>query len=148
MRINEEQLRELDDFQSWNEGKTGAERLPLFDYVTFEATPDLLLGFAALFFCELTEVEGHYFIAEKFDAAVYEDWKRRQPDSREIQRSMNNLHMSTLLQNAEVTDAQAKVCAQVIAAAWNEVHGPRHVVAEVHGTTLEDLAVTLVNAHE
>jgi hypothetical protein len=148
MRFNEEQLRELDGFQSWNEGKAGAGRLSLFDYVTFEATPDLLLGFAALFFCELTEVDGHYFIAGKFDAAVYEDWKRRKPDAREIQRAMNNLHMSALLQNAEATDSQARVCAQVIAAAWNEVHGPRHVVAEVHGTTLEDLAVTLVNAHE
>lgn len=148
MRINEEQLRELEDFQSWNEGKAAADRLSLFDYITFEATPDLLLGFAALFFCELTEVEGHYFIAGKFDASVHEDWKRKLADPREIQRAMNNLHMSTLLQNAEVTDAQAKVCAQVIAAAWNEVHGPKHVVAEVHGTTLEDLAVTLVNAHE
>jgi hypothetical protein len=148
MRFGEEQLRELEDFQSWNEGRTGEQRLSLFDYVTFEATPDLLLGFAALFFCELTEVDGHYFIAGKFDAGLYEDWKRKQPDAREIQRAMNNLHMSTLLQNAEVADSQARVCAQVIAAAWNEVHGPRHVVAEVHGTTLEDLAVTLVNAHE
>jgi hypothetical protein len=148
MRINEEQLRELEDFQSWNEGKAGAERLSLLDYVTLDATPDLLLGFAALFFCELTEVDRHYFIAEKFDAGVYEDWKRRQPDARQIQRAMNNLHMSTLLQNAEVTDSQARVCAQVLAAAWNEVHGAKHVVAEVHGTTLEDLVVTLVNAHE
>jgi hypothetical protein len=148
MRFGEEQTRDLEDFQSWNEGKTGADRLSLFDYATFAATPDLLLAFAALFFCELVEVDGHYFIAEKFDAAVYEDWRRKQPDAREIQRVMNNLYMSTLLQNAEVTDAQAKICAQVIAAAWNEVHGPKHVVAEVHGTTLDDLAVTLVNAHE
>jgi len=148
MRFSEEQTRDLEDFQSWNEGRSGADRLSLFDYSTFAATPDLLLAFAALFFCELTEVDGHYFIAEKFDAAVYADWQRRQPDAREIQRAMNNLYMSTLLQNAEVTDAQAKVCAQVIAAAWNEVHGAKHVVAEVHGTILDDLAVTLVNAHE
>jgi len=148
MRFSEEQTRDLEDFQSWNEGRSGTDRLSLFDYATFQATPDLLLSFAALFFCELTEVDGHYFIAAKFDAAVYEDWKRKSPDHREIQRAMNNLFMSTLLQNAEVSDAQAKVCADVIAAAWNAVHGDRHVVAEVHGTTLEDLAVTLVDSHE
>lgn len=148
MRFSEEQTRDLEDYQSWNEGRSAADRLSLFDYATFAATPDLLLAFAALFFCELTEVDGHYFIAEKFDAEAYVDWRRRQPDMREIQRAMNNLYMSTLLQNAEVTDAQAKICAQVIAAAWNEVHGAKHVVAEVHGTVLDDLAVTLVDAHE
>jgi hypothetical protein len=36
----------------------------------------------------------------------------------------------------------------VLAACWNEVHSAKHVVAEVHGTTLEDLSVTLVDAHE
>lgn len=148
MRFNEEQVRDLDDFQSWNEGKSSADRLSLFDYATFKATPDLILALAALFFCELVEVEGHYFIAEKFDASAYDDLKRKLEDGREIQRVMNNLYMSTLLQNAEVTDELAKVCAQVVAAAWTEVHGAKHVVAEVHGTTLEDLAVTLVNAHE
>ena len=148
MRFNEEQLQGLEDFQSRNEGRSGADRLSLFDYATLEATPDLLLAFAALFFCELTEVDGHYFIAEKFDATVYEAWKRRLEDRRDIQRAMNRLVMNTLLQSTVVTDSQAKVCAQVVAAAWNEVHGTKHMVAEVHGTTLEDLAVTLVDSHE
>jgi hypothetical protein len=148
MRFSDEQTRHLEDFQSRNEGKSAADRLSLFDYASTAATPDLVLAFAALFFCELIEVDGHYFISEKFDVAVYEEWKRKQPDLREIQRIMNSLYMSTLLKNAEVTAAQAKVCAEVIAAVWNEVHGAKHAVAEVHGTTLQDLAVTLVDSHE
>jgi hypothetical protein len=32
--------------------------------------------------------------------------------------------------------------------AWSEVNGRKGPVTEVHGTTLEDMAVTLVNGHE
>jgi hypothetical protein len=148
VRFNEEQLRELKDFQSRNEGKSGADRITLFDYATFRATPDSLLAFAALFFCELTEVEDHYFIADRFDARVFADLKSKLTDLREVQRVMNRLPMSTLMQNAEISDSLARICAHVLAATWNEVHGAKHVAAEVHGTTLEDLSVTLVDAHE
>jgi len=148
VKFSEEQLRELEDFQSWNEGKCDAERITLFEYASFKATPDSLMAFAALFFCELTEVEDHYFIADRFDARVFAELKSEWTDLREVQRIMNRLHMSTLMQNAEISDTLAKVCAQVLAASWNEVHGAKHVVAEVHGNTLEDLSVTLVDAHE
>jgi hypothetical protein len=137
VRFNEEQLREL-----------GAARHSLLDFATLRATPELLMAFAALFFCELIEVEGHYFVAEKFDPRVFDESKTRLTDLREVQRIMNQIQIRTLMQNAEVSDSLARVCAQVIASAWNEVHGPNHVVAEVHGTTLEDLSVTLVDAHE
>ena len=32
MRFSEEQTRDLEDYQSWNEGRSAADRLSLFDY--------------------------------------------------------------------------------------------------------------------
>jgi hypothetical protein len=148
VKISTETTERLSDFRSWNEGKCEADRISLLTYATFVATPDLLFAFASLFFCELVEVEKHYFIKDRFDVRVYEDWKKRLDDPRAIQRVMNHIHISTLLQNADVDEAQARSCAELLAAAWNEVHLRRGATAEVHGTTLEDLSVTLVNLHE
>ncbi len=145
MRISETQLAGLDDFHAWNEGKTSAERISLLDYATFNATPELLFAFAALLLCDLIEVEGHYFIADRFNRVFYERWKLQLNDGKSVQRVMNHLHISTLLQNAELTDDLAKSCADLIASAWSEAHAAKGVVGEVHGTTLDDLAVTLVN---
>ena len=145
MRFNEAQLQTLGDFQSWKEGEDGP--VSLLDYAAYTATPDQLFGYAALFFRELREVDGHYYFADTFDEKLYAEWRTGKP-GREIQATMNELPMSKLLGNADVDAAAAMACARLVAAAWNEVHGDKGVVAEVHGETLEDLAVTLVNGHE
>jgi hypothetical protein len=145
VRFTEAQLQTLGDFQSWSEGEDGP--VSLLDYAAYTATPDQLFGFAALFFRELREVDGHYYFADSFDEKLYAEWHSRKP-GREIQAAMNELPMSKLLGNADVDAAAAMNCARLVAAAWNEVHGDKGVVAEVHGETLEDLAVTLVNGHE
>jgi hypothetical protein len=136
----------LSDFQSWKEGEDGPSTL--LHYAAFTATPDQLFGYAALFFRELIEVDGHYFFADEFDAAAHAKAKAELPDGRDLQRRLNALPMRRLLQNADIDDAAAVSCAQMIAAAWNEVHAHEGVTAEVHGETLEDLIVTLVNGHE
>lgn len=145
MRFTDAQLQHLGDFQAWKEGEDGPASL--LDYAAYTATPDQLFGYAALFFRELVEVDGHYFFADSFDEKLYAEWRPRKP-GREIQRVMNELPMARLLGSADVDARSAKHCAQLVAAAWNEVHQRKGVVAEVHGETLEDLAVTLVNGHE
>ena len=145
MRFTDAQLQTLGDFQSWQEGEDGP--VSLLDYAAYTATPDQLFGFAALFFRELVEVGGHYYFADTFDQKLYDEWHPRKT-GREIQATMNELPMSKLLGNADVDTRSAMNCARLLAAAWNEVYGRKGLVAEVHGETLEDLAVTLVNGHE
>ena len=145
VRFTDQQLQSLSDFQSWKEGENDA--VTLLDYAAYTATPDQLFGYAAVFFREVIEVEGHHFFADAFDQSAYARAKREKP-GREIQREMNQLPMSKLLQSADVDDGAARTCAQLVANAWNEVHGAKGLVAEVHGATLQDLSVTLVSGHE
>ena len=146
LRFTDHQLRALSDFQSWKEGEDGPATL--LDYAAFTATPDQLFGYAALFFRELVEIDGRHFFADEFDAAAYESAKADLADGRDVQRRLNALAIRRVLQSADVDDAAAKSCALLIAAAWNELHGDEGVTAEVHGETLGDLVVTLVNGHE
>lgn len=146
MRFSENQLQALGDFQSWKEGED--EPVTLLDYAAYTATPDQLFGYAALFFREVIEVDGHCYFADAFDEKSYAQRKLNLPGGRDIQRAMNALPLKKLLQNADIDDASAAACAQLLADVWSEVHGRRGVTAEVHGTTLEDLSVTLVNLHE
>jgi hypothetical protein len=146
LRFSEKELEALGDFQSWKEGEDGPATL--LDYAGYTATPDQLFGYAAVFFREVLEVDAHHYFADVFDEKVYSQLKAQFPDGRDIQRVMNALPMSKLLQNADIDDGAAAACAQLVASAWNEVHIRRGVTAEVHGTTLADLAVTLVNLHE
>lgn len=146
MRFTDEQLQRLGDFQSWKESEDGV--VTLLDYASYTATPDQLFAFAAVFFRQVVEYDHHYFFVDAFDQSTYERLKERHPDGREIQRTVNGLPVSRLLQNAAIDDAAARDCAQLIAAAWNEVHGRKGLVAEVHGASFEDLIVTLVNGHE
>jgi hypothetical protein len=146
LRFNEKQLQALSDYQSWQEGENGAASL--LDYAAYTATPDQLFGYAALFFRELVEVDGHYFFADEFNPEAHAELKTRLQDGREIQRTLNALRIGRLMESADIDDAAAEACAHLVAAAWNEVHGRKGVVAEVHGETLEDLYVTLVNGHE
>lgn len=143
MKLNDEDLHLLSDFNSWNEGQP-QDRISIFDYLCFNATPDLLFGFAALFFCELIKVEGHWFIQSRFDHESYERWKNKGLDVVEIQRVMNHIHIRSLLQQQPLDDSLAMACAQLIKRAWDQVHKEKMMVAEVHGG--EDISVTLVSA--
>ena len=146
MRITDAQLQHLGDFQAWKEGEEGP--VTLFDYACYTATPDQMFGYAAVFFREVIEVDHHYYFADAFDEQDYARRTALQPDRRAIQRTLNELRVAKLFENADVDDATAKSCAQLLANAWNEVHGDKGLVAEVHGATLDDLFVTLVNGHE
>lgn len=153
MKFSTEAIDKLAAYQAWiggpgSKSEAGSPCASLQDYAASVATPDLLFAFAALFFCEVIEVDKHLFLKHRFDQRAYEAWKKQLTDARDIQRVMNRTRIATLLQNARVDDAGARACAELLAAAWNEVHIRRGANAEVHGTTVEDLSVTLVNLHE
>jgi len=146
MKISENHLELLSDFQVWNEGKAVHDRITLLDYVSFNATAELVLGFGELFFCELILVDQNYFIESRFDFATYAKWKASLPDIRAIQRVINHIHMRTLLQSHPVSDALAVACAETIAKVWNEIHRAKSLRAEVHGSVFDDVSATLVAA--
>jgi hypothetical protein len=144
MKIPESHLGLLSDFQGWNEGKAVHDRITLLDYVSFNATAELLLGFGELYFCELILVDDNYFIESRFDFSIYAKWKASLPDMRAIQRVINHVHIRTLLQSNPVSDELAVACAETIAKAWNEIHRAKSLCAEVHGSVFDDISVTLV----
>jgi hypothetical protein len=146
MEMSSEDLKMLRDFNSWNEGKTADARISIFDYLCFNASPDLLFGFASLFFCELIRVDGHYFIRERFDEEVYREWKAGNYEVRFIQKMMNHIHMRSLFQKEQLSDALALSCAQMIRDIWNKVFSDKSLVAEIDGESSEDISVTLVAA--
>lgn len=142
MRPNRSIIAQLANFNEWS--KTGPEpaTISLLDYVGFVATPDLLFGFAALFWPDLIVHDGLRFLASGFSAEAYDDWKRTGKAPQEVQRVMNHLHVSTLLQQQVVSDEVAVEAARVIATIWSRTLGPEGLVAEAVGGGLDDAAVT------
>jgi len=142
MRPSASILAKLADFQEWS--KTGAEKGPisLLDYVGFVATPDLLFGFAELFCPDLIVHQGWHFLGSGFSADVYEQWLRAGKSPREIQRVMNHVHVSTLLQQQVISDDVAVEVARIIAEIWSRTLGPEGLVAEVVGSNFDDAAAT------
>lgn len=138
-------LHQLGDLQKWKRsGKTVDFRL--IDYVFCVGTPDLLFGYAELLVPELIEQDGALFIAERFDQDTYHSWMSRLNDQVAVQRVMNHLHLSSLLQDQEVSDNVAREAAIRIASVWSRVFAEKGLVGEVYGSTLDDLEVSLVAA--
>lgn len=142
MHVSKESLQALREFNRWKSGAQGAS-FSLLDFVCCVCTPDLLLGFAELFSPELVLHDGAYFIASRFDERTYEAWKNRGTKLREIQRVMNHIHMSTLLQREEVSLNVAREAAEAVASIWTLVFRDSGLSGEVVGEEFEDLAVTL-----
>lgn len=132
----------LADFQAWARSGPVGSTVSLLDYVGFVGTPDLLFAFAALFWPELVTHDGMRFLASGFSAEVYNQWRDSGTSRREIQRVMNHVHVSTLLQEQVVSDKVAVEVARAIAAIWSRTIGPEGLVAESIGSGFDDAAVT------
>jgi hypothetical protein len=142
MRVKESVLSQLRDFLAWSKGGAVPGPVTLFDYVGFIATLDSLFGFAELFCPALVLHEGLHFLASGFSTQTYDAWVKQGRTPEEIQRVMNHIHISTLLQNQEVSDEAALESARVIAEIWTRTLGPEGVVVEAIGDGFADAAVT------
>jgi hypothetical protein len=143
MRVKDSVLSQLSDFRAWSETGATAERISLLDYVGFVAKADTLFAFAELFFPETIVHEGLHFLASGFSTETYLAWVQQGKRPEEIQRVLNHVHISTLLQDQEISDEAALEAARAIAQVWNRTLGPDGMVAEAIGETFEDAAVTL-----
>ena len=86
--------------------------------------------------------EGHVFLASRFEVASFDAWRNRGLELREIQRVMNHVHVSTVLQNQDVSDAVAREVARVLAAVWTRTLGAEGLEVECFGESFHDAAVT------
>jgi hypothetical protein len=143
MKTPPEIVSSLTDFDAW---RAGSQHFDMIDYAMCVTTPDLLCMMLELADPELVLHDGDYFLAHHFDAAVHRQWCEQLRDSREVQRVMNHIHLSSLLQNTTVADHVAVHLANRLAALWSLVLRDKGLVAEAEGTGLTDAAVTFHRA--
>lgn len=142
MEFDRAVLTQLTDLARWRDTGARPGTVSLLDYVGFVGTPDLLVAFAELFLPQLIEHDGSKFLAAGFQASTYDAWKKSGLSASDVQRVMNHLHVSTLIQNQDVSDTMAVEIARSIAIIWNRTLLPEKVQAEAVGTTFDDAAVT------
>lgn len=140
---NENNYDFLKEYSSWNRGKKTDQKITLFDFATFIATPDLIFAMSALFSPKLVAHDGSFFIDQKFSIPNYERWKKQGLSSVEIEKVINHIHMTTILQSSDVDYLEAKKCADLITSMWNKCISEESVKAIVVGEVIEDLAVTI-----
>lgn len=134
---------QLMSVREWSQSTGGSREISLFDYPALVGTPDLFFGFAELFCPTLVEHHGGCFLAAKFSEPTFDLWEQKGVGIVEIQRVMNHVHVSTLLQNQSVSDELAVQVAQHLATIWSLTLQPLGVSAEAFGERLDDAAATL-----
>lgn len=142
MRVKDSVVTQLRDLQAWSQTGAVGGAVSLFDYVGFIATLDSIFGFAELFSPELVVHQGRRFLASGFSVVTYDAWAQRGSSPQEIQRAMNHVHVSTLLQNQEISDDAANEVARVIASIWSRTLSSEGMAVEVVGATFTDASVT------
>jgi len=106
-----------------------------------------LFAFAELLRPPLILHEGAYFIKDRFDAVLFDDWKQRLGDLEAVQKMMNHIHISTLFQNQEISSDVAVWSARVIADIWTSIFSHLGLQGLAFGESLQDAAVTLYSPH-
>ena len=142
---NKEVLGDLKEYSSWNKGKANDDKITLFDFATFIATPDMLFAISELFNPELFWFDGCCFIKEKFSKEAYGSWKSKGLEKTEIEKVMNHIHITSILQGEELELNMAESCSELIVYMWNKAFISKDVVGAVIGTELNDLAVTITS---
>jgi hypothetical protein len=133
---------QLANLNAWSSANPKVAPVSLFDYAGLTASPDTLFSFAEFFLPELVEWQGRKFLASRFDHTVYAAWQSKLKSGREIQRVMNHIHISWLLQNDEISDELAVAAAGAIRDIWQRTLGPEGLISESLGRGLEDASVT------
>jgi hypothetical protein len=125
-----ELLESLEDFKAWRRDSPGFD---LWDYVQCVGTPDHFFAFAELFCPTLIQHEGHYFQASGFTPALYQEWMDSLHDPIAVQKMMNHIHISSLFQEGELSNAVASEAAARLATLWNLTLAGKGLVAEAFG---------------
>jgi hypothetical protein len=61
---------------------------------------------------------------------------------REIEKVMNHIHITSILQDSDMSIALAKHCCELIVDMWNKMFRNNNITSEVLGSNLEDLSIT------
>jgi hypothetical protein len=146
MKIPPEILATLADVKGWAGEKAVGAEFTLLQYLMCVGTPDLLFAFAELFSPELVIHDGLHFLASRFSAETYDQWKAKGLSGEEIQRVINHVHVSSLFQEQEISDQMAAAAAQCIAGFWTRLYRDQGIVGVAVGETFAEAAVTLVES--
>jgi hypothetical protein len=84
---------------------------------------------------ELIQHDGLRFLSSRFSEETYEAWLQKDLTPKEIQKVINHIHISTLLQGQEVSDEAAAEAAKVIGIIWRRTLGADGPEVEVWGRT-------------
>ena len=92
----------LSHFQTWKAGvqtRTGepVRGVRLWTYLHSEASADLMVAFANLFWLDFIEVEGYVLLAEHYDQANFANWlewqRRTGGERRKLEATLNEVHL-------------------------------------------------------
>lgn len=111
--------RRLPRFDEWRDGFGGS--VGIWDYAAQKGGLTMALAFASLFWPELIDVDGSVFLAERFDASAYAQWRSQLGDRPEaIERTMNHVHLWDLFQpeREEVPAGELDRLAEIMAETW------------------------------
>jgi hypothetical protein len=131
-------LPDLPDLQSWRRANNNPA-ISLLDYVGFVGTMDSMASHAALFDPDLVDFEGARFLAHRFSVEGAEQWRAQGLSLPDIQRVMNHVHVSTLLQSG-ASDEASDWFAERLASIWRKTIVGANV--EVSGRGYHEATVT------
>lgn len=142
MKVDKTVIGQLKEFRSWAESGPNPKSFTLLDYVGCIATMDTFFAFAELFSPEIIVHEGRHFLASGFSIEIYDQWIAAGKSGEDIQRVMNHIHISTLLQDQEITEKVSLEVARVISEIWSKTLSSYGVLTEVIDAGFQDVAVT------
>jgi hypothetical protein len=74
----------------------------LYDWIIAEGDIELAIGYINLFYPDFLEFEGCVFLAQQFNKSKYEKWENAVKNKREIEASINHIHLLDLFGSDEV----------------------------------------------
>jgi hypothetical protein len=128
----------LPDVRAWQR-----EHRPLspLDFVALEGRPSLLFAYSSLLDPDLENVDGRFFLSNRFDRELLDNWEAKGVKGAEAQRVINHIHMSYLMQD-ECSDVEILDAAAVaVSNTWRKTL-PAGVTVEIIGAQTEDVSVT------
>jgi hypothetical protein len=91
---------QLSEFQQWR--KANGDDFSMWDYLFGVANVEVAIAFTSLFWPDIVEHEDGIFLAESFEAQIYQQWKGKfGNDIASIERVINHQHLDDILPGAD-----------------------------------------------